>query len=286
VESAPPDTSTTFTAREHARAQRVRRAEHQPTVPARDAIGVVDRAGEAVAPERMLWDDVVGPGGESSHVLPRGAVVRFTDVDGDACANLLVYNAAQPLERLNVADTVKVQWQAYLGAGSLLLSDMGRVLLSIVADTSGTHDALCGASNHNRNEEKYGSGSVHGDHPNARDRFAVALAKHGLGRRDIVPNVNLFKGVTVDGDGSLHAREDEPRPGAYVELRAEMAVLVVVANTPHVLDPRPGYHVTPLRISAWSDRATTRADGAWAATPEGERAYLQTEELLATGDRS
>jgi uncharacterized protein YcgI (DUF1989 family) len=251
VESAPPDTSTTFAAREHARAQGVRRAEHQPTVPARDAIGVVDRVGEAIAPERMLWDDVVGPGGESSHVLPRGAVVRFTDVDGDACANLLVYNAAQPLERLNVADTVKVQWQAYLGAGSLLLSDMGRVLLSIVADTSGTHDALCGASNRTRNEEKYGSGSVHGDHPNARDRFAVALAKHGLGRRDIVPNVNLFKGVTVD-----------------------------------VLDPRPGYHATPLRISAWSDRATTRADGAWAATPEGERAYLQTEELLATGDRS
>jgi urea carboxylase-associated protein 2 len=286
VESTPPDTSTTFAAREHASAQGVRRAEHQPTVPARDAIGVVDRAGEAIAPERMLWDDVVGPGGESSHVLPRGAVVRFTDVDGDACANLLVYNAAQPLERLNVADTVKVQWQAYLGAGSLLLSDMGRVLLSIVADTSGTHDALCGASNRTRNEEKYGSGSVHGDHPNARDRFAVALAKHGLGRRDIVPNVNLFKGVTVDGDGGLHAREDEPRPGAYVELQAEMAVLVVVANTPHVLDPRPGYHATPLRISAWSDRATTRADGAWAATPEGERAYLQTEELLATGDRS
>jgi urea carboxylase-associated protein 2 len=287
VESAPPDTSTTVAARDHARAQGVRRVEHQPTVPARDAVGVVDRAGDAIAPERMLWDDVVGPGGESSRMLPRGAVVRVTDVDGDACANLLVYNAAQPLERLNVADTVKVQWQAYLGAGSLLLSDMGRVLLSVLADTSGTHDALCGGSNRTRNEEKYGNGSVHGDHPNARDRFAVALAKHGLGRRDIVPNVNLFKGVTVDGDGRLRFRDDAPRPGAYVELRAEMPVLVVVANTPHVLDPRAGYHVTPLRISAWSDQATTREDPAWAATPEGERAYLQTEELLAnTGGAS
>jgi uncharacterized protein YcgI (DUF1989 family) len=164
---------------------------------------------------------------------------------------------------------------------------MGRVLLSVVADTSGTHDALCGGSNRTRNEEKYGNGSVHGDHPNARDRFAVALAKHGLGRRDIVPNVNLFKGVTVDGDGRLRFRDDAPRPGAYVELRAEMPVLVVVANTPHVLDPRAGYHVTPLRISAWSDQATTREDPAWAATPEGERAYLQTEELLAnTGGAS
>jgi urea carboxylase-associated protein 2 len=287
VDSAPRDTSTTFAARDDARAQAVRRVAHQPTVPASDAVGIVDRIGTRIVPERMLWDDVVAPGGESSRVLPRGAVIRFTDVDGDACANLLVYDAAHPLERLNVADTVKVQWQAYLGVGSLLLSDMGRVLLSIVADTSGTHDALCGASNRTRNEEKYGSGAVHGDRPNARDRFAVALAKHGLDRRDIVPNVNLFKSVTVDRDGRLRFREAEPRPGAYVELRAELPVLVVVANTPHVLDPRPGYHVTPLRISAWTDRPTTRDDPAWAATPEAERAFLQTEELLTTrGDGS
>jgi uncharacterized protein YcgI (DUF1989 family) len=32
---------------------------------------------------------------------------------------VLVYNAEHPTERLNVADTVKVQWQAYLGLGSL-----------------------------------------------------------------------------------------------------------------------------------------------------------------------
>ena len=247
MESTPPDTSTTFAAREHARARAVRRARAPADGPARDAIGVVDRAGDAIAPERMLWDDVVGPGGESSHVLHRGAVVRFTDVDGDACANLLVYNAAQPLERLNVADTVKVQWQAYLGAGSLLLSDMGRVLLSIVGRHQ-RHPRRVVRRVRTAPATRRSTGAVPctATARTRRDRFAVALAKHGLGRRDIVPNVNLFKGVTVDGDGGLHAREDEPRPGAYVELRAEMAVLVVVANTPHVLDPRPGYHVTAI----------------------------------------
>ncbi len=202
---APPplDTSSTVAARDHARAQGTRRAVFQPTVPAADAIGVVDASGAPVAPERLLWDDVIGPGGDTSRVLPRGAVLRLTDLEGDACAGLLVYNAAQPLERLNVADTVKVQWQAYLGARSLLLSDMGRVLLSIAADTSGAHDALCGASTRLRNEERYGSGGVHGERPNARDRFAVALAKHGLGRRDIVPNINFFKAVRVEPDGAL-----------------------------------------------------------------------------------
>jgi urea carboxylase-associated protein 2 len=284
VERAPRDTSTTFAARDDARAQGARRVAYQATVPAADAVGVVDRWGMPVAAERMLWDDVITPGGESSRVLPRGAVLRLTDLEGDACANVLVYNAAQPLERLNVADTVKVQWQAYLGEGSLLLSDMGRVLLTIVADTSGTHDALCGASTRARNEAKYGDGAVHGGHPNARDRFAVALAKHGLGRRDIVPNVNFFKGATVDPDGGLLFDDGSARAGAYVELRAELPLIIVVANTPHVLDPRMAYTVTPLRVSSWTGRPTARTDPEWSATPEGERAFLQTEEfVLATG---
>ena len=280
MDGAPPETSTPFVARDHARAQGARRVAHQPTVPAADAFDVVDRAGAPIAAERMLWDDVIAPGGDSSRVLPRGAVVRFTDLDGDACANLLLYNAAQPLERLNVADTVKVQWQAYLGVGSLLLSDMGRVLATVVADTSGRHDALCGASNRVRNASKYGDGDVHGDHPNARDRFAVALAKHGLDRRDLVPNVNLFKGAVVADDGGLRFDDRVVAPGASVELRMELPVIVLVANTPHVLDPRPDYTVTPLRVSAWTDRATTRDDGAWTATPESERAFLQTEEFV------
>ena len=278
----PPDTSTTFAARDHARAQGTRRAAFQPTVPAADAVDVLDARGVPVTPERLLWDDVVGPGGDSSRVLPRGAAIRLTDLDGDACANLLVYNAAQPIERLNVADTVKVQWQAYLGAGSLLLSDMGRVLLSITGDTCGAHDALCGASTRARNVEQYGDGSVPGGHPNARDRFAVALAKHGLGRRDIVPNVNLFKGVRVEPDGALTFVGDGSHAGAVVELRAELPVIVAVANTPHVLDPCLDYTATPLRITAWADQPTTRDDAAWRATPEAERAYLQTEEFVLT----
>ncbi|MET0421494.1 MAG: urea amidolyase associated protein UAAP1 [Acidimicrobiia bacterium] len=284
---ATTGTSTTAAARDHARAQATVQAAFRPTVPAADASDVVDHHGTTIDAARMLADDRIGPGGDTSMVLPRGGVVRLTDVDGDACANVLVYRADQPSERLNVADTVKVQWQAYLGAGSLLLSDMGRVLMSVVADTCGAHDALCGASTLVRNEARYGTGSVHGEHPNARDRFAVALAKHGLDRRDIVPNVNFFKSVVVEPDGSLRFVGDASHAGAYVELRAELPVLVVVANTPHVLDPRDTYSVTPLRVSAWSDAATDRSDPAWSATPEGERAFLQTEEsLLGTASRS
>ena len=146
----------------------------------------------------MLWDDVIGPGGDSSRVLPRGAVVRLTDVEGDACANLLVYNAAQPLERLNVADTVKVQWQAYLGAGlAAALRHGPRAAVDRRRHRAAHHDALCGASNARcatRRSTATAACTATTRTPATASRWRWPST--GSARRDIVPNVNLFKGVT------------------------------------------------------------------------------------------
>src|SRR6266404_4266027 len=109
------NTGTTHDAQAHARSQAGARNPYQPTIPATDASNLP----EAVEPQRVIWEETIGPGGYSARQLPRGSIVRLTDVLGDACANVLVYNARRPVERLNVADTVKVQWQAYLGSGSL-----------------------------------------------------------------------------------------------------------------------------------------------------------------------
>jgi len=273
-------TSTTRGAQEHARAQAASLVEYGPTIPAAGAHDLPP----GIDPATALWAETVAPGGYAARVLPRGTILRIVDVDGDACANLLVFSARRPTERLNVADTVKVQWQAYLAEGALLLSDMGRVLLSIVTDTTGgRHDALCGVSTLTANVAKYGSGDVSGPHPNGRDRFAVAIAKYGLERRDIAPSVNLFKHVRVAPDGGLHFDTTPGIPGGTVELRAEQAVLVVVADTPHVLDPRPEYTVTALRITAWAGSATGPDDPLWRATPEGERAFRNTEDALLEG---
>jgi urea carboxylase-associated protein 2 len=269
-------TATPEEARAHARAQAATSTWDQPTIPATDAADLP----QGVDPATVVWDETIGAGGYAVRRLDRGTRIRLTDLRGDACANVLAYVASNPIERLNVADTVKVQWQAYLGAGSLLLSDMGRVLLSIVADTSGGHDAFCGASNAARNAAKYGGAGVHGAFPDARDRFAVALAKVGLDRRDIVPNVNFFKPVRVDDDGNLRFDGERAVAGRYVELLAELPVFFLVANTPHVLDPRPEYRATELRITAWSDAPTTRADARWSSSPEAERAFLNTEDGL------
>ena len=204
--------------------------------------------------------------------------LRITDVSGDGCAGLLLHRADHPSERLNVADTVKVQWQAYLGPGSLLLSDMGRVLATIVDDTSARHDALCGTSNARANLRRYGDGSASGASPNGRDLFAVALAKNGRSRREVAPNVNLFKGVRVTPEGAF-AVEADPRPGEHVTIRAELPLLVTIVAVPHPLDPRPEYVAGDLRVTAWRSARDLPGD-ATVDTPENERAHLNTAQAL------
>jgi uncharacterized protein len=268
-------TNTTYGARDHARSMAGTRAEAMPTVPPSDAVDLPD----GILAERVMWDEVIAAGSYASTVVARGTVVRLHDIAGEACAAVLVHNADQPAERLNVADTVKVQWQAYLTEGSVLFSDMGRAMATIVHDTSGRHDALCGASNRLLNERRYGTGAVSGSCPNARDQFVVALAKHGLSRRDVAPNVNFFKQVEfADGGATVFHRGDGA--SGVVELRAEMNLIVTVVNSPHPLDPRPDYVCTPLRVTAWVGDPTSRKDAAWLSTPERERAYLNTERYL------
>jgi uncharacterized protein YcgI (DUF1989 family) len=156
---------------------------------------------------------------------------------------------------------------------------MGKVLMSILEDTGGVSDAFCGASNAASNAAKYGEGDNWGPHPNARDRFMLAVAKFGLGRKDIHASLNWFKGVTIEPDGATRF-ESVAGPGERVTLRAEMDVIVVLANCPHVLDPRDVYTVTPARVLAWRGAATPADDPIRNATPEGLRAFLNVEEDL------
>jgi len=266
-------TASTHGARDHARAQAGAVAPTQPTVPATSVADPPD----GVPAADVLWDETIGAGGYATRAMPRGAHVRLVDIDGDTCAGLLLHRTDAPAERLNVADTVKLQWQAYPGPGYLLLSDMGRVLATLVEDTCGTHDTFCATSNRLDNARRYGDGTAHGPTPSGRDRFTVALAKHGLGERDIAPNVNLFTGVVVGADGSV-TRHHRSHPGARVVLRAEMPLIVTLVAVPHRLDPRPDYTAGRLRITAWRGRPAAADDPARTATPEAARAFENTDE--------
>lgn len=257
-------------AREDARA-RAAQSEWMPVLPPADA----PFTPADVDADALRWAETVAPGGYTHLRVARGTRIRLIDLTGDACASVLVFNAVEPWERLNVADTQKVPWQAYLGAGHPLLSGDGRVLATIVADTSGRHDAFCGTTSDAWNVAKYGDASPEGPSPSGHGLLRVAAAKHGLTARDLPPAVSFFQGVRAEEDGAL-TWLGSAGAGASVDLRAELPLIVLIANVPHPRDPREDYIVGPLRVLAWRERVTTAGDDVFAASPERARAYRNT----------
>jgi len=269
------DTASVLAARADARAQGSNVSDWMPYLPAAASPFVPD----GVDPSGLVWAETMAPGGYTHKVVARGTRLRLEDVTGDACAHVLVFNALEPWERLNVADTQKIPWQAYLGAGHPLLSGEGRVLATVVADTSAHHDAFCGTSSDEWNVVKYGDAAPQGPSPSGRALFTLAGVKHGLTPRDLPPSVSFFQGVRVEDDGAL-AWQGTAGPGTYVDLVAEMPLIVLVANVPHPLDPRTDYVVGPLRVHAWRSAPSGPSDEHHGASPERERAYLNTTDYL------
>jgi urea carboxylase-associated protein 2 len=229
----------------------------------------------------ILWEETIQPGATWSHVLKRGTALRLTDVDGGANAGALFYNFECPVERYNMPDTLKAQHIARLTEGFVLYSDMGRILCSITADTVGWHDPIGGCSNAALVRAKYGEARYqerrNDYHKNAFDSFVVELAKWGLGPRDLTANVNFFSRVDVDADGHLSYHEGNSKSGAFVELRAEMNVLVILNTCQHPLDPNPKYAPKPVTLAIRRVPTPGPDDPCRLSRPENGRGFTLTE---------
>ncbi len=269
-------TATTAGARDHARAQAGTITGAMPVVPASNW----PTPPPGVDPQRLTWAETVPGGRYTTKVLARGTRLRLRDLDGSACAHVLLWRADAPWERLNVADTVKVPWQAYLSVGHPVLSDQGRVLATVVSDTSRHHDALCGTTTLAGNIAKYGAGEVYSASPAGRELLALAALKNGLTRRDVAPSLSFFHGVRVEPDGAL-VSTGSAGPDTSVELITHLPLVVAIANTAHPLDPAPVFDVGPVEVLAWTalDDLTAIAAGLDSRDPEYQRAYLNSEDV-------
>ncbi|WP_295517608.1 urea amidolyase associated protein UAAP1 [uncultured Pseudomonas sp.] len=228
-----------------------------------------------------LYDEILPGGGHTSFVLRRGQLLRLTDLEGGANVSLLLFNALDKSERLNLPDTLKCQHTARLTAGHCLYSDMGRVLAAITADTCGWHDSFGGVLDAAEVREKYGQGRYqelrNGFFRNGTDNLLVELGKHDLGLADLLMTVNLFSRVDVDATGAFRFHPENSRAGDYVELYAPMDTLVVLTALQHPLDPNPVYAPKPVRLS-WQKVAS---DGITllcrSSRPENGRGFHNTE---------
>jgi uncharacterized protein len=230
-----------------------------------------------------LWEEHLRDGSHWSGVLRRGTTLRLTDVEGGANVAALFYNYEDRLERYNMADTLKAQHTAFLTKGCVCYSDMGRILCSITEDTCGWHDTVCGVSNAGMVAEKYGRTRFQEQrndfYKNGFDGLLGELGKYGLGKRDIVANVNFFSKVTVDDAGKMHFQKGASTPGAYVDLRFEMPSLVVLSTCQHPLDPEAAYHPRYVRLTATASGPVAKDDICRTRCPENERGFRNTEML-------
>ena len=208
-------------------------------------------------PTTLIWDETIAAGGYAARRLDRGARLRLIDLGRRLRLDAGVQRraAGRAAERRRHAQGAVERLSGGRPAAAVR---HGPGAGEPVEDTAGPHDAFCGASNQASNARKYGDGDNYGAHPNARDRFLLGVAKFGLGRKDIHP-CSTVQGRAHRPTTARPRLEVGPfAPGRHVTLRAEMDVIVVLANCPHVLDPRPDYTVTPVRARPGAARSPRR----------------------------
>lgn len=205
----------------------------------------------SLAPDVAVFRQVVPAGEPFMRVINKGQFLRILDLEGNQAVDTLFYNADNPQERYSANDTLREQGNIYLTCGTRLLSNEGRVMLSIVADTCGRHDTLGGACSAESNTVRYALDKRHMH--SCRDSFLLALAAwdNGLDKRDLSSNINFFMNVPVTPDGALSFEDGVSAPGRYVEMRAEMDVLILISNCPQLNNPCNAYNPTPVEVLVW-----------------------------------
>lgn len=206
-------------------------------------------------PSLAVVDEICAAGEPWVKRVNKGQTFRIVDLEGNQAVDTLFFNANDAVERYSATDTIRRQNRLYLTTGSQLYSNLGNVMLTIAADTCGRHDTLGGACAAESNTVRYALEKypMH----SCRDNFLHALAHEplceqlGMSKRDLSSNINFFMNVPVTEQGQLEFVDGISAPGKYVELHAEMDVLVLISNCPQLNNPCNAYNPTPIRLLVW-----------------------------------
>jgi uncharacterized protein len=192
----------------------------------------------------ILLREIVSPGARWSRRLETGERLRIVDLEGQQAVDFLVYSAELPVDRLNLPNTIKLNKSLYISKGTKIYSDRARVLLSVIEDSCGFHDTLAGCCSCEMDALRYGVQKT----TSCRTNFTAELPKWGLSAADIVSNINFFMRVVFDAEGNVAIGDGISKAGDYVELRAEMPVIVVLSNCPQDSNPSSGFAPTPIEV--------------------------------------
>ncbi|MDU0361195.1 urea carboxylase-associated family protein [Rhizobium sp. 25PS6] len=199
--------------------------------------------------ENAVQDHFIAAEAPWSGIVRKGQTIRIEDSYGQQAIDTLFYRADDFAERYSNQDTMRAQSGAYIGTGTKIISNEGNVMLVMTADSCGRHDTSAGACSCESNTVRFGHGTkyLHA----CRDNFVLEVTKHGMSKRDIVPNINFFMNVPIKPNGEMTIVDGISAPGDYVELVAEMDVLCVISNCPQINNPCNGFDPTPIRVLIW-----------------------------------
>lgn len=237
--------------------------------------------------EEMMYEDRIEGGAHWSLLMRRGTILRLTDIEGGANVGMLFYNPLDKLERYNAPDTLKCQHTFKLTRGHCLYSDMGRIFCSIIEDSLGWHDSVGGNLSEKTLAKKYrvtsyqearNERTLSGEHG-----FAVELAKHGLGVRDLAANVNWFSKVATDQAGNMRFVRQHSPAGATVALRFEMDTLVALHTCPHPMNPATPYPSRPVAYQIRKAPPLRDDDPCMNSRPENQRGFQNNAIYHLTG---
>jgi uncharacterized protein len=238
----------------------------------------------------VFYETVIEGGKHWSLTVRGGTMLRLTDTEGGANVGMLFYNPQSTLERYNAPDTLKCQQTFKLTKGHCLYSDMGRIFCSIVEDTNGWHDTVCGSSTKRAVAERWGEKSYQAYRndwtQNGHDAFLVEAGKYGLGRRDLAANVNWFSKASVAEDGTLMFDAANAKAGAFVELRFEMDSLVLLHTCPHPLNTAAEYPRKPVNVRLSKAPPVAADDFCKNSRPENVRGFANTDLYRQCGCRA
>jgi urea carboxylase-associated protein 1 len=200
----------------------------------------------ALAPGDVVLDEYVEARGPWSAVVAAGDVLTIVDLEGNQAVDCLLYTAGDTTLRYSSAVTIARQQSIVLTTGSVLRAETGAPLMTVVADEVGVHDTIGGACSQESNTLRYGQHTR--EQHACVENFLIEGSRWGLGKRDLVSNINWFMNVPVDPDGALGIVDGLSAPGKRVALKAEVDTLVLVSNCPQINNPCNGFNPTPVRM--------------------------------------
>ena len=211
---------------------------------------MTDQLATAGLPGTIVHDEVVPARAPWMHTIKAGQMLRIVDMEGNQAVDFLAYAAGDDAERYSAQDTIAAQRNIFLRTGSVLLSNEGRPMMTITGTSVDYHDTIGGACSCESNTLRYGH------HTKAQhscvDNFLDANVRAGRNKRDMVSNINFFMNVPITAEGGLTFEDGISAPGKYVELKAQMDVIVLISNCPQLNNPCNAYNPTPVEVLVWN----------------------------------